>query len=992
MLKNNILSFTKNHQKHVVEKEDNIFLRLLGALFLVSATIAGAHAAPPSPPPLIDTINGEQPIRLKSLSISGEISGSLAETTVRMVFFNPNARPLEGRVQFPLLPGQQIIAFALDIDGSMRPAVPVEKAKGRQVFEAVERRQADPALLEDTLGNNFSLKVYPIASLGTRTVEFKYSEALVRDGANWVYRLPLAFGEQPLDFDLTLEVNGTGVQPEAKSALGRVVFEKTDGKFLAHIAKAQFLPVGRLDVLLPATMQPKTFVQERDGDTYFVTEIPVTGQPSLRPQPPLKIIGLLWDSSGSGANRSHEAEFEELDRYFHALGRAEVKLTRLRDRPEATEEYKVVNGDWSALRRALEGTVYDGASALADWQPQKDVNEYLLVSDGLLNYGPTKFPTLARDTRLYALNSALSADTNRLSALAESTGGKLIQIDPGAPGSTVEALLHDGPHLQDLRADGATAVLVDSANPQQGVVRVAGKLLTRTATLHFTLVQGGESHEMAVLIEASAPVHPLAAHLWATYKLHSLEADYEIHRGEIRRLGEQFGMPTRETSLIVLDHLEDYVRYDVAPPPALRDAFEKLKAENGRLLSEKRNKQLASIVHQFEEKTAWWEKEYDKSDPDKNALGSGRTGDIWPPGRGDILARDGSSPMAMAPPRLAMEHSRSAPLPSATPAPAMPAPAAAKRADAPAEPAPEIGIALKKWQSDAPYISRMKSASEETIYAVYLDEKPSYANSTAFFLDAADMLLEKGKRDLALRVLSNLAEMDLENRHVLRVLGYRLMQAGAPDLAISVFEKVRWLAEDEPQSFRDLGLAYWEAKRYQQAIDQLNEVVVRPWDGRFAEIELIALAEMNAIIATAPTKLNTDAVDPRLLRNLPLDIRVVLTWDSNDSDMDLWVTDPNGEKCFYGHRFTRQGGRLSLDYTNGYGPEEFSLRKAKPGKYKIEANFFGSRQQLVAGPTTLQIKLTTGFGTPEAKDVSTNMRLKARGDTVFVGEFEVKQK
>ena len=60
---------------------------------------------------------------------------------------------------------------------------------------------------------------------------------------------------------------------------------------------------------------------------------------------------------------------------------------RLRDRAEATQSFRIVNGHWDSLRSALEATVYDGASALAEWQPQADVGEYLLVSDGLLNYG-----------------------------------------------------------------------------------------------------------------------------------------------------------------------------------------------------------------------------------------------------------------------------------------------------------------------------------------------------------------------------------------------------------------------------------------------------------------------------------------------------------------------------------------------------------------------------------------------------------------------------
>ena len=81
---------------------------------------------------------------------------------------------------------------------------------------------------------------------------------------------------------------------------------------------------------------------------------------------------------------------------------------------------------------------------------------------------------------------------------------------------------------------------------------------------------------------------------------------------------------------------------------------------------------------------------------------------------------------------------------------------------------------------------------------------------------------------------------------------------------------------------------------------------------------------------------------------------------------------------------------MSQDVTQGYGPEEFSLHHAIPGKYKVEANFFGNRQQTVAGATTLQVKLTTGFGTPQARDQMTTLRLREGGETVYVGEFEVK--
>jgi uncharacterized protein YfaP (DUF2135 family) len=165
--------------------------------------------------------------------------------------------------------------------------------------------------------------------------------------------------------------------------------------------------------------------------------------------------------------------------------------------------------------------------------------------------------------------------------------------------------------------------------------------------------------------------------------------------------------------------------------------------------------------------------------------------------------------------------------------------------------------------------------------------------------------------------------------------------------------------------------------------------VLREWDSRFADVEMITLAELNSLVARTRRPLDTSRIDARLLRNLPLDVRVVLTWDADDSDMDLWVTDPNGEKCFYGHNRTYQGGRISDDFTAGYGPEEFSLRTAKPGTYKVEVDYFGDRQEAVAGPTTLQLRFTSHFGTATESDRFVTLRLKEERENVLVGEFVV---
>jgi Ca-activated chloride channel homolog len=975
-------------------------ISLLLALGLAQQALA--QAGPPIlRPRLIETPRGEQAIELQSLRVNAEISGGMALTTVNMVFFNPNQRALEGNLQFPLQGGQQVTAFALDVEGKLRAAVPVEKAKGRQVFEAIERRGIDPGLLEATQGNNFRLRIYPIGAHGTRTVQLKYAQALSREGANWAYQLPLGYGEHARDIDLALTVHGATQAPQASGALGAIRFEGQLGDYAAHISRDKIAAGGTLRVLVPAARVAQTYTEVRGADTWFITEIPVRESSWARPQP--KVIGLLWDSSGSGAGRDIAAELAELDSYFKAVGNAQIRLTRLRDHAEARQSYQVSNGKWDALRAALQATAFDGATNLGDWQAQADVGEYLLFSDGLNNYGSGQLPKLKPGQRLYALDSALSDDSARLAAWAEATGGRLIQVSAQAPGAAAKALLNESTHVTALSATGAGELQLESHDARNGMVRVAGRLRSAQAQLTLTVQTGTGAQTITVPIGADAPADPLAGTMWANYRLRALEAEPELHRAEMRRIGQQFGIATRETSLIVLERLDDYVRNDIAPPPEYQGAFAEMKALQRMDLGRRRASHLDEVVAQFARKRAWWEASYPKDDPRwrkdervseqrSQSSGYGAPARVAAPVARMELALPSAppAPAAIQDVRITGSAVRRSPAEAAMPIATMNAPAQDKAMAKATSKATEIGIALKKWTSDAPYIARLKAASPDTAYAIYLDEKPGYANSSAFFLDCADILMDKGQRDLALRVLSNLAEMDLENRAVLRILGYRLVQAGMPALAIPIFEKVLRLAEEEPQSFRDLGLAYAANKQYQQAIEQFNEVILRPWDGRFPEIETIVLADLNAIVATAGVKLDTSAIDPRLLMNMPLDLRVLMTWDADNADMDLWVTDPNGEKCFYGAPASYQGGRMSRDFTQGYGPEEFSLRHAKPGKYKIEANYYGNRQQVVAGSTTLQVKLSTGFGSARQKERMITLRLKDRSETVYVGEFEVK--
>jgi uncharacterized protein YfaP (DUF2135 family) len=116
--------------------------------------------------------------------------------------------------------------------------------------------------------------------------------------------------------------------------------------------------------------------------------------------------------------------------------------------------------------------------------------------------------------------------------------------------------------------------------------------------------------------------------------------------------------------------------------------------------------------------------------------------------------------------------------------------------------------------------------------------------------------------------------------------------------------------------------------------------------------------------------LNISTIDKNLIKAMPVDIRVVINWNMNSTDIDLHVKDPRGETCYYSNNRTEIGGRISSDITQGYGPEQFLLKKAIPGKYEVFVNYFGDSQVKAEGPSTIMVEIYTSYsGNNEQRQV-----------------------
>ena len=186
---------------------------------------------------------------LQKLDVDAKIYGNISTTKVTMVFQNKSNRILEGRLTFPLPEGITVSGYALDINGQLRQAVPVEKEKAKEVFETIEKRRVDPGLIEKVEGNNFRTRIYPIPAKGSRTVQITYNMELEKYNNGLGYFYPFDYKKAIQDFSIKVQVFENLVTPKlTERPDGDFDFVKNGNVWTAQIHKMNFTfnPLHRL--------------------------------------------------------------------------------------------------------------------------------------------------------------------------------------------------------------------------------------------------------------------------------------------------------------------------------------------------------------------------------------------------------------------------------------------------------------------------------------------------------------------------------------------------------------------------------------------------------------------------------------------------------------------------------------------------------------------------------------------------------------------------
>ena len=1075
-------------------------------LSVAAALLAGSAAAqsvhpdgralpqPESPAPWIEipVESTDKPCTVDALEIDAKVDGLHARVSTTITIRNPNGRVISAPLAFPLPDAATVCGYALDINGAMVDGVVVPKEKARVAFETEQRRGVDPGLVEAVKGNVYRTRVYPVPAGGTRRVRVDYVAplALGPDGSSAALALPMP------DCTLarravTVEVaDNTVTAPPTLGGFGDRRFERAERFWRVSGTEENVAP--RDDLLIALPVLPDQVVSlERtpDGDTWFCASVKPESAPDAAAPvaDELAAFTVFWDASGSRAG-AHADELVSLRTLGAKLPNdaefpGEFRLVVFRNTVEEPRVFKTR----AELVAAVEKIAYDGGTDFAALAPAiaKTEGPVFLFSDGLdtLSGAPIDF---GGAKNVAAFVSGAERDTE---SLRQACGGLVF-----APGAPVPFTWRDGALgvagrslVTDLRGEGAADVQGIGSDASCRAT-VLGRL-TAPGTTTLTIAVGSRNYAFNVAPDLAKPGTTLAT-AWAAMRVQQLAPRADDNEDELLAIGRRFGVASPATSLLVLESLDQWLRHDIEPPASLPEMrtqwFAAKKAAPYESPEAKAARHLEMLQAQWKQRMEWWNTDWaqvakqapkpkpvDDDDESPGVLrrvfggavrnSAARRASVVSasaPGAEGMVADsevvDAAAPMAMA--AMAEE--------------ALPAARTGGPGASPGRSDPAGSISVKPWSPDTPYLKALDAAwasgdsgvspsgdaggsgvPPDRLVSAYLAQRAEWATSPAFYLDCAGWFFAKGHADFAVRILSNLAELRIEDAALLRVMAWRLKEAKAYAPAIATLRRVCTLRPEDAQSWRDLALVLDEAGRAEfaekkphaesaedaenkphaesaedaekkphaeslenlsplpshlspgeegapallaEALSLYRKVALTPWARHPDSISLIAVEEHNALLAWCEAHKTGGAGGeppcplPDGLTGTPdCDLRVVMAWDADETDVDLHVTEPSGEEAYYGHRRTRSGGDVSKDITDGYGPEEYLLRKAPAGAYRIRAHYFASHQQAVFGPATVTATIFTDWGRANQAFQTLSIRLDKAREMIDLGEVSI---
>ena len=995
------------------------------ALVVAPQSFGQTNSAPANPvlKAEIDGVAGEEAeaksIRFDEFALDIKTHGNIADAELTVTISNRSDDELEAVIEFQLPKDAAVTGYAIDLENPpegmndlLVDGVLLEERKARTAYENQVRQEIDPGLAQVSRAGVFTTNIYPVNEGETRRMRLRFSFPVTPE-----FEWPIKLDQPAGSWRISLQMEGLEEKPNV--SLPGVSDPERNGR--GKYAISQSGEESRIDGAISITnlKLPEVLISKhksRDEFVHISGNLPnASGEPS-RPE----LLRVYWDTSTSHKQGDIELERNMAEAISFAMFAQGIELITF----DADQMSQAGFDGPPSLSEELKSIKYLGGSslaALAKNPPEDQADLCLMFYDGVatvdrdIDFDP--------DCRLHILSSVPGANSATLSAFARKHGGEFHFLNEATDTSALAARIASGaPVLQSVRSERGRALPFITLPAANGKWAAAVKS-QREQRLKLRFNANGKRYRREVLLDAEAQDYDGAGALWAKSEL--AERDDGLDRKAFLAFARKYSVEYPGLSFLVLEEPEDYVRNDITPPKTYPDElmqeYREERADADEELAEEKADRFAKLHEDWEDLKEWWSEEYDADDW---AFAKRRNGK----GSDDRIIAVGAESVADAAEEAADATGGAVPPPPPPPPPpaiAPPPPPANQEAPisvtvvggetlteeevAESSPSrgfggggdcdeegncvvvvtamrrePTIGVQIDAWQPDRPYLKALDEA-EGGFDTAFLSQEAEHGSLPIFYLDVARWLRIKGHNKLSTRTLLSAMELPVANDETTLIVAQRLIQYGEYDRAIDLLDNLAARNEFLPQPKRHLALALIarakaEASRdtkgdYERAIELLYNLAINPVRDGDEGIDLISLHEANAALSAAREAGAEVEMDERLVALLDADLRVVIDWTTETTDLDLWVIEPSGERAYYGNRETEIGGLMSDDMTDGFGPEVYLIRKAMPGDYHVRVKLYSSDRINPNGASILTARLIRNYGRPNETEQAIDVEL-----------------
>ena len=845
--------------------------------------------------------------------------------------------------------------------GLVKSACVVPRQKAALAYDETVRRRVDPALVEWAGPGIFQTKVFPLLPNKLHRIVVGYDVMLTDDGDERVFTLDLPEGEAGgrVEFDVAA-VGGTQatIKPNTDAFVSndRAYYRYENAKPRDYTVRLS----GTKSVMLNSG---KPNVDSGYFAARMKADLP-DANADLGSNQAVFLLDTSWSDRPAAFSRRLKLMKSILEENRDDIKEFSVLMFNVEQRWWKREFVKNSKKNVNAFLKVADTIALEGATDLhsalsyaTDWFSVRNetlaIPNFFLLSDASATWGRVDLASLSDPLRqvdrsagggaLFSYHLAGHAsDRATMQWLADASGGAVFDVAVEADLSAVATAHRSRPwQIVSTSAKGADEILIQgtakTVYPNQ-MLTIAGRGRL-TGPLEIEFQRGSEKRTLTFNPKLSI-ASPSARRLYGQLAVERLEP----HAGSLEEItvafARYFRVPGRTCSMVMLEGPEDYKRFGVNISPeedqlviASTSVSTAISEQEAELL-----RQRQKPLHRF---TAWVE-----------SLQAASMIKV---------------PTAL---RLAMKR------------------------------LPDTAFAFDARRLEC------KGWTKEQLGESFLDELKMDAQTmgTPGFdqvMAEADRKRKEFGVDDAIKTASTLVEAKPSDVDTLRSVAFRAIEWQRSDQAAPLLWRLAQARPYQPQCLLLLARSLSESDDTDSAMVCYDLVCNGNWNQRWsagakqiAQLELLHLLERvdsGEIQSAVPQYCRARL---RQLRDKwsdeGLDLVVVMHWNTDRTDVDLHVTEPSGEVCYYSHKTTKSGGQMTQDITQGLGPEMYTLENAPEGEYIVEAKYYNSDNNRTKAPTETLLTEFRNVGRPNVQSQTKRITLRGKDQKKVVLKTTIK--